>query len=83
MGRWGRVPAKGAVGELVDVAIPVEQGVASLSTVDDRGMIGRLVRRMRPRAEPSRFMAALAEWQRAAGVASLTEAEVEAELTAQ
>ncbi len=64
-----------------DVTIPVESDVAvALADPRNRETVGRLVSRvLRPRSGPSPLAQAIAALKRAAG---LTDAEIDAELTA-
>ena len=68
----------------VDIAIPVEPGVAAaLADARTRAAMGRLVSRvLRPRSGPSELAVAIAEAQADARAAGLTDAEIDAELNA-
>lgn len=68
----------------VDVTIPVEPAVAeALTDVRNREAVGRLISRvLRPRSGPSPLAQAIAELKADARAAGLTDADVDAELTA-
>jgi hypothetical protein len=72
------------MGDRIDVTIPVEPAAAAaLADARNREAIGRLVSRvLRPQAGPSPLARAIAEMKTEARAASLTDAEIDAELAA-
>jgi hypothetical protein len=66
----------------VDVTIPVEpEAAAALADARNREAVGRLISRvLRPRAGPSPLAQAIAELKADARAASLTDADIDAEL---
>lgn len=68
----------------VDVTIPVEpEAAAALTDPRNREAVGRLVSRvLRPRAGPSPLAQAIAAMKADARAASLTDADIDAELAA-
>jgi hypothetical protein len=68
----------------VDVTIPVEpEAAAALADERNREMIGRLVSRvLRPAAGPSPLARAITEMKAEARAVGLSDAEIDAELTA-
>ena len=68
----------------VDVTIPVEpEAAAALADARNREAVGRLVSRvLRPRAGPSPLGQAIAELKAEARAADLSDADIDAELTA-
>ena len=68
----------------VDVTIPVEpEAAATLADARNREAVGRLISRvLRPRSGPSPLAQAIAEMKADARAAGLTDAEIDAELTA-
>jgi hypothetical protein len=69
---------------MVDVTIPVEpEAAAALADARNREAVGRLISRMlRPRSGPSPLAAAIADLKAAVRAAGLSDADIDAELTA-
>ncbi len=72
------------MGKTVDVTIPVEpEAAAALADARNRDAVGRLVSRvLRPHSGPSALARAIAELKAEAKATGLTDAEIDAELTA-
>jgi len=70
--------------DTADVTIPVEpQAAAALADARNREAVGRLVSRvLRPRSGPNPLAQAIADMKAEAGAAGLTDADIDAELSA-
>ena len=70
------------MGGTVEVTIPVEpEAAAALADARNRAAVGRLISRvLRPRSGPSALAQAIAELKAEARAASLTDADIDAEL---